>query len=112
MKSGLIRRFGEETAMGTYLSTHAIAVFPQSHRLKPNLTRLVSAAHAARCVFKLVCGLPQNFTEACFARFDIIREKGFASVAVGFVKNKGFGISFPNPLFFYFGAKGAKLLLL
>ena len=45
-------------AMGTYLSTHAIASQAQSRCLNGNLTRLDSAAKAARGVFKLVFGLP------------------------------------------------------
>ena len=72
VKSGLIRRAQGAPAIGRgkplpkigyantsipterkfspVLRTHAIAVFPQSHRLKPNLTRLDSAA-APRAVF-------------------------------------------------------------
>ena len=40
VKSGLIRRFGLKTQWVRTLSTHAIAFSIQSHRLKPNLTRL------------------------------------------------------------------------
>ena len=98
--------------MGTYLSTHAIAVFPQSHRLNGNLTSLDSAATPRDVFLDLFADYRGILQKLACARFDIIREKGFASVTIGFVKNKGFGIIFPNPLFFYFGAKGAKLLLL
>ena len=44
--------------MGTYLSTHAIASQAQSRCLNGNLTRLDSAAKAARGVFKLGYGKP------------------------------------------------------
>ena len=40
VKSGLIRRFGLVPQWVRTLSTHAIASQAQSHRLKPNLTRL------------------------------------------------------------------------
>ena len=69
VKSPLIRCFGEETAMGTYLSTHAIAVFPQSHRLNGNLTRLDSAACAARGVFKLGYGKPKILQQKSLRSF-------------------------------------------
>ena len=58
MKSPLIRRFGEETAMGTYVKYARHRSFSPKRRLNGNLTRLVSAAYAARGVFRLGYGEP------------------------------------------------------
>ena len=111
VKSGLIRRAQGAPAIGRgkplpkigyantsipterkfspVLRTHAIAVFPQSHRLKPNLTRLDSAA-APRAVF---------LNLVTVNRFFYYSKTRFASFAVE-LKNKGFGNKQPNPLFF------------
>ena len=76
---GLDTAFRIENAMGTYLSTHAIAFSIQSHRLKPNLTSLDSAAaphtvflnlvtvnrkyyRSSRCSLR---GLSKNFPYFC-----------------------------------------------
>ena len=70
VKSPLIQRFGLVPQWVRTLSTHAIASQAQSRCLNGNLTRLVSAAYAARCVFKLGYGKPFfNYSKSSFAPF-------------------------------------------
>ena len=63
-------------AMGTYLSTHAIASQAQSRCLNGNLTRLDSAATPRAVFLNLVTVNRKYYTKLAVARFGIVKKKG------------------------------------
>ena len=67
VKSGLIRRFGLVPQWVRTLSTHAIASQAQSHRLKPNLTRL--DRNSLTLVSEVLKKGQSPLTAICYANF-------------------------------------------
>ena len=76
MKSPLIRRFGEETAMGTYLKYARHRSFSPKPPSERQFDKPRQRGYAARGVFKLGYGEPFfNYSKTRFASFVLELEK-------------------------------------